>query len=177
MDRCRNLYCTATLRPSSRRGIDCRREPGLGSSAYAAAESCRQVEITSQQTHMGIDIYARWENQTGDEVEAQYEAAMTVEAGDVGYLREAYHGEPYATRHLVAEAFASKDGFAFIPAATLRERLPETLRLAERRERQVYRETRPEEIERVLNSYTAFVELCERVERETSKPVRIVASW
>ena len=126
---------------------------------------------------MGIDIYARWENQTGDEVEAQYEAGLTVEAGGIGYLREAYHGEPYVTEYLDAEAFAGKDGFAFIPAATLRERLPETLRLAEKREREVYDETEPEEIERVLQSYRAFVELCERVERKTGKPVKIIASW
>ena len=125
---------------------------------------------------MGIDIYARWKGQSGDEVEKQHEAAFTTEAGAVGYLREAYHGEPYATEYLVAEAFASKDGSA-IPAATLRQRLPETLRLAEERERTLYNATTPEDIEPVLRSYTAFVELCERQERQTGEPVRIVASW
>ena len=31
---------------------------------------------------------------------------LSTEAGGTGYLREAYHGTPYATRHLCAEAFA-----------------------------------------------------------------------
>ena len=54
---------------------------------------------------MGIDIYARWRGQTLDEIAAQTRAGFSVEAGSTGYLREAYHGEPYATRHLCAEAF------------------------------------------------------------------------
>jgi hypothetical protein len=126
---------------------------------------------------MGIDIYARWENQTGYEAQVQEEAWLTAEAGDVGYLREAYHGEPYATRYLVAEAFASEDGTAFIAAATLRERLPETLRIAEERERKVYGATRYEDIAPVVENYTAFVELCERMEQQTGRPVKIIASW
>lgn len=60
---------------------------------------------------MGIDIYAEWVGQ------------ITPEPGQIGYLREAYHGGPYATRVLVPEAFEADDGIA-IPAATLRERLP-----------------------------------------------------
>jgi hypothetical protein len=91
------------------------------------------------------------------------------------YLREAYDGAPYATKYLFEEAFASEDGVAFIDAATLRWRLPATLRLAEERERTLYQST-AEEIEPILHSYTAFVELCERMEKQTGKPVRIV-TW
>ena len=125
---------------------------------------------------MGIDIYARWERQTGEEEKAQYEAGFDIESGSVGYLRESYHGEPYATRHLLPEAFEQSDG-AFIPAKTLRARLPETLRLAEQRERLIYGATTQKQIEPVLKSYAAFVELCERQEAESGQPVKIIASW
>ena len=125
---------------------------------------------------MGIDIYARWEKQESDEVSSQMEAWLSSQAGDIGYLREAYHGEPYATRHLVAEAFECDEG-ARIPAALLRERLPETLRLAEKRERTLYNAKRMKDIEPFLASYRKFVELCERVEGETGVTVRIIASW
>jgi hypothetical protein len=124
---------------------------------------------------MGIDIYARWENQTDEEEEVQYKSGFDSTVGHVGYLREAYHGEPYATRYLVSEAFES--GQANIPAKKLRERLPETLRLAEERERTLYNAKTPEEIEPVLQSYRAFVELCERMEAKTGKPVKIIASY
>jgi hypothetical protein len=124
---------------------------------------------------MGIDIYARWREQTEDEIQAQYNAGFSAVQGKVGYLREAYHGEPYATRHLCAEAFAEGEG-AVIPAATLRERLPETLRLAEERERTLY-DGKEEDIRAVRQSFSDFVSLCERKERETGAPVRIIASY
>jgi len=96
-------------------------------------------------------------------------------AGRVGYLREAYHGEPYATQVLVPEAFET--GEALIPASLLRERLPATLAAAEEREKTVYGETDPLEIQRVLDSFRNFVELCERKEAETREPCRITASY
>ncbi len=125
-------------------------------------------------TTMGIDICARWRGQTEDEIQAQYRAGFSVEAGGIGYLREVYHGEPYATRHLCAEAFAA--GEADIPSATLRDRLPETLRLAEERERRLYAADE-EDIRAVKQSFSDFVSLCERKERETGFPVRIIASY
>lgn len=125
---------------------------------------------------MGIDIYAHWKGQTEQERDEQHEVWTSAAAGHCGYLREAYHGEPYATQHLMPEAFENESR-ARIPAATLRERLPETLRLAEIRQRQIYDATTPEEIQPVLDSYTAFVELCERMERKTGQPVEIAASW
>ena len=124
---------------------------------------------------MGIDIYARWDGQSEAEETKQAKAWLNGEAGEVGYLREAYHGEPYATHHFVPEAFDSKDGAA-ITAATLRSRLPKTLRLAKRRQRTICN-AGEEEIKRALQSYINFVELCERMEKATGKPVRIVASW
>ena len=125
---------------------------------------------------MGIDIYARWKGQSAEEHDAQC-TGFSVVHGHVGYLREAYHGEPYATRELVHEAFESSDHEAKIPAVVLRERLPRTLALARERERVVYHDTDEKFIHAVLQSFRDFVELCERKERETGEPVTIVASF
>ena len=57
-----------------------------------------------------------------------------------------------------------------IPATVLHERLPETLRLAEERERTIYHETDLAVIGDVLKSYIDFVKLCERKEQEMSEP-------
>jgi hypothetical protein len=124
---------------------------------------------------MGIDIYAVWKGQTKEEAEAQITGFSVID-GHVGYLREAYHGGPYATKHLCREAFESETNEAKIPAEVLRERLPETLRLAEEREREVYGVARREKMAPVLQSFRDFVALCERKEQETGEPVTIQAS-
>lgn len=95
--------------------------------------------------------------------------------GHVGYLREASHGDPYATRCLVPAAFAT--GEARIPAALLQERLPQTLQLAEERERVLYQETDKDARQQVKQSLTDFVALCAQKERETGEPVSIIASY
>src|SRR5262245_27074232 len=116
---------------------------------------------------MGIDIYAVWNGQTEEERERQLQVWLSGHNGKLGYLREAYHGEPYATKFLFREAFASKDGEARIPAATLRDRLPEALQLVEQRERQVYKVTDERQIGVVKQSFEDFVALCETKERES----------
>ena len=126
---------------------------------------------------MGIDIYTVWKGQTEAQRIAQHQCVFRSTAGRTGYLREAYHGAPYATKHLCPEAFVSATARAPIPASILRARLPETLRLAEKRERQVYGETDEHEIELVLQSFRDFVALCEAKERETGEPVVIIASY
>jgi hypothetical protein len=123
---------------------------------------------------MGIDIYAEWSGMSDADRRAQV-TGFSVEHGHVGYLREAYHGEPYATHVLVPEAFET--GRAEIRAETLWERLPETLKVAEQRERELYGETDINEIGRVLRSYVAFVALCAEKEDETGKPCLIIASY
>ena len=123
---------------------------------------------------MGIDIYAEWRGQSDGERQAQSAAGFSVTSGNVGYLREAYHGEPYATKFLCGEAFET--GRASIPAATLAERLPRTLAIAEQRERKLYKAT-DSEVEEVKQSYRDFVALCETMERKTGEPVSIVASY
>jgi hypothetical protein len=125
---------------------------------------------------MGIDIYATWPEQTFEEQEAQSKAWLSDGGGSIGYLREAYHGEPYPSRHLVAEAFDSPDGVT-IAIETLRKRLPETLKLAEERERTVYNETDEAAVKRVVKQYSDFVDFCEKVERSTGQPPDIIASW
>lgn len=98
---------------------------------------------------MGIDIYMAWPGQTEEERQAQY-TGFSICAGERGYLREAYHGPPYATPVLVPECWddeaavfnakgerrpedlqPSEDNddyhqyhYAKIPVATLRKRLP-----------------------------------------------------
>ncbi len=87
---------------------------------------------------MGIDIYLGWKGQTEAEKEAQY-TGFSINAGTVGYLREAYHGSPYATRYLLQEAMEA-EGEAPIAAAVLRERLPATVMLATYRRHILYGE-------------------------------------
>jgi hypothetical protein len=124
---------------------------------------------------MGIDIYAKWDGMSPKETAAQLEAWASIEDGQVGYLREAYHGEPYATKVLVPEAFEEHSVQIF--ADTLADRLPAVLVVAEARERNVYGVTDAKDIERVLKSYRDFVELCARKEKETGEPCLIIASW
>ncbi len=123
---------------------------------------------------MGIDIYVKWKGQSQEEHDNQSSSWFSVTAGKVGYLREAYHGEPYATKFLCPEAFET--GQAQIPAATLRERLPTTLALAEKRARKLYK-AKHAEVEETKQSFRDFVDLCERKEQETGEPVTILASF
>lgn len=124
---------------------------------------------------MGIDIYMRWELITEEEIEKQY-CGFDVTKGYAGYLREAYHGEPYATQALVPEAFDSGGEGAAISAATLRERLPKAMKAALRREREVYKNDEVNEDSACVQSFVAFVELAEKLERE-GKPFRVIASY
>ncbi len=124
---------------------------------------------------MGIDIYAEWDGMTEAEKEAQVITGCSVVHGHVGYLRETSHHEMCcAAKLLIPEAFMF--GRAPIAAATLRRRLPETLRLAEKREREVYGVTDAAQIERVLKSYRDFVALCAQKEFETGHRCLIIAS-
>jgi len=124
---------------------------------------------------MGIDVYMRWPDQTESERQAQYTGFSLVH-GHVGYLREAYHGEPYATKVLVPEAFASDGEPVEISAATLRERLPLTLVTCDLRHRTVYTLDSADEIATFQDSYTRFVELAESQEARLGHPVTIQVS-
>jgi hypothetical protein len=123
---------------------------------------------------MGIDIYAKWRGQTDKARAEQSEAWLSTGAGGAGYLREAYHGTPYATMFLFTEAFES--GEARIPAAVLQGRLPHTLVLVEERARKLYQAT-DEEVEGEKRSFREFVALCAEKEQETGEPVLVIASY
>ena len=126
---------------------------------------------------MGIDVYLRWKDQTQEERESQYTGFRT-DKGDVGYLREAYHGGPYVTRILAPEAFKSAGGTAEIPAAVLRERLPDALEAAKRRLKVVYNiQEDDEEWDATLQSFADFVRLAEKKEAETGEVCTILASY
>tara|TARA_R100000808_G_C2117999_1_gene130048 strand:- start:21 stop:392 length:372 start_codon:yes stop_codon:yes gene_type:complete len=117
---------------------------------------------------MGIDIYMRWEGMTEEDREKQITGFDTT-VGDVGYLREAYHGGPYATKYLVSEAFKKGAGDVHIPAKELRERLPLTKDIVIQRAREVYKEELTEDDERV-KSFENFVKLGEALEADGRKP-------
>lgn len=120
---------------------------------------------------MGIDIYLRWEGQTTEEEEAQYTGFSTGH-GFVGYLREAYHGGPYATEVLFPETWDEEnEGVASITNETLRERLPKAIEAALIRERTVYHDMEAtEENCAMVKSLKDFVELHGKLEAEGRKP-------
>ncbi|MDA1196061.1 MAG: hypothetical protein O2894_12895 [Planctomycetota bacterium] len=127
---------------------------------------------------------------TDAEARAQL-TGFAVDAGDVGYLREAYHGGPYATRVLVPEAFTVREigyqaaaacgldvdrtGAVRIPVAMLRARLADTGAVAIARGQRVYGQRLTADSPEV-RAFVEFVELTERLEREGREP-RVLASY
>lgn len=139
---------------------------------------------------MGIDILLSWDAMTEAERAAQL-TGFAIDAGHVGYLREAYHGGPYATQVLVPEAFhcaqlgveaARAAGFdvdemaaVHIPAATLRGRLEAVCGVVIARAAKVYDDQlTPDSPE--VRAFVEFVELAERLQGEGRCP-RVFASF
>ncbi|MBA0084838.1 MAG: hypothetical protein HRJ53_07575 [Acidobacteria bacterium Pan2503] len=123
---------------------------------------------------MGIDVYLKWEGQTEDEEKAQY-TGFSVVSGDVGYLREAYHGGPYATTVLCAECFEGNPTKT-IPAITLIERLPDAIKACIERHRVRYQEEiGPDDPE--CKAFADFVRLAAEKEAQTGKPCTVYASY
>ena len=146
--------------------------------------------ISVEERALGIDIYLFWDGMTDAEKRAQ-QTGFRIDAGDVGYLREAYHGGPYATQVLVPEAFhcaqlgaaaAQEAGYdsddmgaVHIPAATLRGRLEAVCGLVIKRAAKVYGQSlAPESPE--VKAFVDFVELAERQEIALRHP-RVFASF
>jgi hypothetical protein len=125
-------------------------------------------------TKMGIDIYMRWDGMTEGDRDKQI-TGFDATVGDVGYLREAYHGGPYATKYLVEEAFENGAGDVHIPAKKLRERLPLTKDIVIQRAKEVYEEELTEDDE-VVKAFEDFVKLGEALEEDGRKPT-VYASW
>ena len=131
---------------------------------------------------MGIDCYLvnPETNQIHAEEIGQEEAmGFNPFSGHVGYLREAYHGGPYATKVLLPEAWIDEEerdegGAISIEASTLRHRLPKTLEAAAIRNRENYA-NRDEDA--VLKSFKDFVDLAEDLEKENGKPCKFYVSY
>lgn len=109
-----------------------------------------------------------------EESNAQYQG-FRIDCGKYGYLREAYHGEPYATRALLPEAFEAQGAPVTIPAEVLKDRLPAVLDAARQRAKILYNEDSAGQ-EAAADSFADFVELVERLEREGRHP-RIEVSY
>lgn len=124
---------------------------------------------------MGIDIYAKWRGQTDEEANAQI-TGFDDTKGATGYLREGYHGGPYVTHFLLAEAFNENSEGARIPASVLRERLPEAIGMAITRQREIYSNDEAGVSSPEVQSFIQFVELIEKLEQEGKEP-RIIASY
>ncbi len=149
---------------------------------------------------MGIDIYMTWDDMTEDDVENQFTGFDTT-AGDIGYLREAYHGGPYATETLVPEAFAWTEKISNlmecaemagselpddlldllsrgcpVQAETLMDRLGETVLRARERIDKVYPEMDPDTADRVVSSFISFVDLALAKQAE-GKCIYVYASY
>ena len=131
---------------------------------------------------MGIDCYLvnPETNQIHAEEIGQEEAmGFNPFSGHVGYLREAYHGGPYATKVLLPEAWIDEEerdegGAISIKASTLRHRLPKTLEAAAIRNRENY-SGRDEDA--VLKSFEDFVDLAEDLEKKNGKPCKFYVSY
>lgn len=131
---------------------------------------------------MGIDVYLRWDGMTDAERNAQYTGFEVSErAGGLGYLREAYHGSPYATKVLVPEAFNDECDEVTgesIPtsyiAEVLEARLDAAVETAERRARTIYKE--PVDDHSMVNALKAFVALARRLQDE-GKKFHVDVSW
>ena len=117
---------------------------------------------------MGIDIYMRWDGMTEADRDKQI-TGFDATVGYVGYLREAYHGGPYATKYLVSEAFKKGAGDVHIPAKELRKRLPLTKDIVIQRTKEVYDEELTED-DAIVKSFENFVKLSEALEEEGRKP-------
>ena len=123
---------------------------------------------------MGIDIYMRWDGMTEEDRDKQI-TGFDATVGEVGYLREAYHGKIFATKYLVKEAFAKDAGEVYISPKELRKRLPLTKEIVIQRFRDVYKEE-IEEDNVFVKAFEDFVKLSEALEEEGRKPT-IYASY
>lgn len=141
---------------------------------------------------MGIDIYAEWGDESfhdradrevgrpdykADRETAKKQSAL-IYSGANGYLRESYHGRPYATREFVREAFEAKDATARIPASVLMGRLEKAAADTIQRYREVYDcEPRSEETLWQMRQFADFARKVAEIERETGVTPNIIASY
>jgi hypothetical protein len=124
---------------------------------------------------MAIEIAARWDRMTMQDVAAQFSAQCLGSRGNVGYLSETYFGGPYPTEMLAPEAL--RYGRARIAAAELERRLPDALYEIETRELGFsYTAQGEQNARRLQKEYREFVALCAHKEEETGIPCLIVTN-
>ena len=112
---------------------------------------------------MGIDCYLEWKDKQGYHFEAPY------------YLRESYHGEPYATPVLFKEAFAVNDGNeesyrCRVDSEELETRLPEALNLTAERHFKIYSHEGLESLKQSLQDIVDFVQEFKELEEIGEEP-------
>ena len=83
---------------------------------------------------MGIDMYMRWKGMDSSDTDAQFALEG---GGSVGYLRESYHGGPYATQIIAPECWSGEQEQR-IPAKTLASRAPHAVVAALIRDATIY---------------------------------------
>lgn len=133
---------------------------------------------------MGIDVYMKWDGFKEEDKEKQLKG-FDATIGDAGYLREAYHGEPYATMLLCGEGFederfkhaynpkAKEDdddyGYVKIAGDVLIERMPVVIQAAIERNIKLYNSTFDQSLP-YIKSFLDFVALYVKKEREGKHP-------
>ncbi len=125
---------------------------------------------------MSISIHVRWNGEVPWATQQVAEARQLGGTTGTGYLLEERTGPISAIAYLATEAFQYHHGVP-MPASMLRERLDETLRIAELRIRIVYGPRNEADLEERLQGYRNFVEFCERLERKTKRPPLVVVVW
>lgn len=153
---------------------------------------------------MGIDVYMKWRDQSEAEAKNQITGFSTV-SGHKGYLREAYHGGPYATQVLMPEGWEDhkikyKEDYRYwfdeksgewiegdwpgvqIDALVLEKRLAKTLNTVLERQRRVYdyddaNDDHRKYVAEVQQSFRDFVALARQKQDETGEPVYIYVSY
>lgn len=133
---------------------------------------------------MGIDVYLTWPDMTPEDSQKQA-TGFSILHGHVGYLREAYHGGPYASHLLFPEAWSENEDklykecesnaeFQGIPYTADKLRSREASARAAALER--YSDN-PELAQKAADSITAFCQLAEDHEKRTGEPCRVVVSY
>lgn len=141
-----------------------------------------------------ISVFMTWKGQPEEARKRQMASLLDNTAGNIGYLTEQYSGAPYPTTMLCKEAFRTEDpnGVA-IPAADMRARLPEVILLAKQKAAKFQgdprnnskeieisaasKEVLPDDTTPSVRAFVDFVELAEKMEKETGEPVTIVARF
>ena len=129
---------------------------------------------------MGIDVYLHKHGESEPYIYSQEKEGFMwgVWNGEHGYLREAYHGGPYATKELLPECW--KDGYEgeLIPikSSVLKKRLDIVVDTSRERSTILYKED-PEDTDKTAQSFIDFVELASRLEKESGYPCKFYASY